>query len=451
MRHHRAVKFAEYLSTYAILHQIGLHPTVLVEKKDPSAGFGIFVRDACDAGTTILVLPSRRCASNSVLRIIGTPISFSPISCFISSTSTTSSSSCSSSSTTTTINEHHHHNTICTETLENGLISTLMNVPAKEWMEWCWRVSLEAHRSYSPFWGWLSALPSGKEMKEKTNDVARQCRLHYPSIAPHYEKGWNRFQEEMARAYSLLEPVTLTAPPATFFWAGLVLVSRGLRIPQSWRSPHHRHCRHHHSTSSSSFSSSSRVGKQSCTSPVLQECTASEMGSSSSPFPSPSSSKEARQQQQHQEVEIQEVQVNEEVDHQGELGVIPYIDLINGPDERGRSANARIEIALTPNELPEWYLSYLREEKEKEKYGGGRGTGSGSGGGQDEVGGNVNQFLSRLFDAHFCACVTLEKPLRPAEEVILDYSTFSSGRVSTGGALNEDEEVLLTRFLHFLY
>lgn len=400
MRHHRTAKFAEYLSTYAILHHIGLHPTVLLEKKDPSTGFGMFVRDACDAGTTLLVIPSKRCASNSVLHIIGTPISF-PF-------STPHSSSASSSSSTL-------------DTLEQGLLSTILNSSSREWIEWCWRISLESHRNTSPLWGWLRSLPSAAELRDQTDSLSRHCHLHYsPSMASHYKKGWHRVQEELAQAYSLLEPVTLTAPPSTFFWAGLILLSRGLRMPRSWLRQRRRRPRR--STSSSCNPAS--LPTPTTVSLSDGSATAFDVSSSSSNAVASPLEMEARELEREEEEE--------------ELGVVPFIDLINGPDERGRRPNARIEIAFGTHELPDWYLSDLREE-------GGR-----KGENRNAIR-DVDHFFSRLFDYHFCACVTLEKPLHPAEEVILDYSAFSSGLISTGGALTEEEDVLLTRFLKFLY
>lgn len=418
MRHHRSAKFAEYLSTYAILHYIGLHPTVVIEKKDSSAGYGVFVRDACDAGTTLLVVPSRRCASNSVLRILGTPVPF-PFSSPLPASRSNRTENASERSAREGMASGAAHPipssvplfssssaSALVDSLENGLISSFTQASAREWIEWCWRISLEAHRSCSPLWGWLSALPTSKEMGEKASEVSRQCSLHHLSIAPYYEKGWRRLQEEMTQAYALLEPETLTAPPPTFFWAGLQLLSRGVRLPCCWR-------RRRRGVVSSSDS--------------LPTPAAHPMPQMKCPEWSPD--------------EGDEENVGEE------LGIVPFVDLINGADERGREGNARIEIACVSEELPDWYMSFLQAEGGKKDRGGeGR---EGERWGRMNV--PVEMFLSRLFNYHFCVCVTLEKPLRPAEEVILDYHRFSSGALSTGGALTEVEDAQLTRFLKFLY
>lgn len=422
MRHHRSAKFAEYLSTYAILHYIGLHPTVVIEKKDSSAGFGVFVRDACDAGTTLLVVPSRRCASNSVLRIIGTPVPFpfsSPSATSGSIRTRNASAGCpvedakafgvapaSPSSLLSSSSSMSSSSTSVVDSLENGLISSFTQASPREWIEWCWRISLEAHRSCSPLWGWFSALPTAKDMQENAKEVSRQCSLYHRSIAPYYDKGWRRIQEEMTQAYAALEPETLTAPPPTFFWAGLLLLSRGVRLPCCWR-------RRRSDVLASLDSRPTPAGH---------------------PMPLMASGEWPQD-------EADKASVREE------LGIVPYVDLINGTDERGREGNARIDIACVSEELPDWYLTFLQEEGGKKVHGGeGR---EGERWGRMNV--PVETFLHRLFDYHFCVCVTLEKPLRPAEEVIFDYRRFSSGALSTGGALTEEEDGQLTRFLKFLY
>eukprot|EP00796_Vickermania_ingenoplastis_P004393 gene4393-3194_t len=205
MRSRRGAKFSEFLSTYAILNNIGLHPTALVERRDSAAGYGIFARDACDANTCLLVVPSNRCCSGSVLRAVGTPLHCDVLA-----------------------------HAEAWASLDGGLISYLTGAGAAAWAEWCWRVALERHRSYSPLWGWLAALPSLEELRGLADGAADHCRCHESRLAPPYARGRQRLEEELATAYALLEPVTLTPPPPSFLWAGLVLLTRGRVLPRCW-------------------------------------------------------------------------------------------------------------------------------------------------------------------------------------------------------------------------
>lgn len=355
MRHHRSAKFAEYLSTFAILQYIGLHDTVLIEKRDSSAGFGVFVRDACDAGTTLFAIPSRCCCSNSVLRAVGVPIGFHDI----------------------TSRPSHSNASLAEETssLNGGLFTYLCgsmeeDAPpsAARWVELCWRLSLEMHRSYSPLWGWLSAIPSHQDFSQLTAGAAATCRVAHPHLEKYWKQGEERIQKELAEAYAILEPRTLLAPPQSFFRACLTLLSRGLWIP----------------------------------------C--------------------CRRKETLWERELEKV----------ELGVVPYLDLINGEDDIGRAANARVEVALTIEDLPSWYVDFVHaEESRKDK--------SAAGSSQDS---SQRDYLSWLFQNHYCMCVALEKPLLPGEEVVLSYP---SPIVRTEGGLSENDDRRLSRLLRYFY
>lgn len=214
MRKHRAAKFAEYISTYAILNYIGLHDTVVFEKRNTGAGLGLYVRDACDAGTTLLVVPSRCVCSNSVLNAIGTPL---PLPASFSQSKNAREA------------ERWRE-------LDGGLMTFLTGSRcAAEWVELCWRMSLEQHRSYSPLWGWLNALPPLSELQELLTEAESKCRRQDAALLPHCRKSQEKIKSELAVAYSLLLPCTLTAPPPTFLWAGLVLLSRGMLVPRAWR------------------------------------------------------------------------------------------------------------------------------------------------------------------------------------------------------------------------
>lgn len=394
MRSHRPTKFSEFVSTYAILQNIGLHNTVVVERRDSHSGFGVFVRDACDSGTCLLVIPSRRFCSNSVLQAVGTPVRFHDALAQVPQAELVG----------------------LRQRLEGGLMahlcrnSELRRGDLPDWVEWCWRVSLESHRSFSPLWGWLQALPRLRDLRELTERAETTCRVEHPALLPHYTKAQQQIREELAAAYALLERVTITAPPTTFLWMGLVLLSRGQVLPRCWRHLNlpQTHC---HPSSPSSSSSSPSSSFSSSVNAVGVSTDDSASGS------------------RHDASDVETAEGPGREEPALELGVIPYADLLNGPDSSGRSPNAGLEVATDVEELPDWYVATVLEECRK------RGTCG-------------RTYLERLFRDHYCACVTLQKPLLPADEVITDYF---QPVVSTGGRLDEEQDIRLSRLLKYFY
>lgn len=336
MRSRRAAKFAEYISTYAIVQYVGVHDTTVVERKDPGTGVGVFVRDACDANTTLLVVPSRRFGTCSVLSAVGAPLNSDKLPL------------------------------VSLHPLDDGIVSYLSGATsAQEWVTWCWRLSLETFRSYSPLWGWLQMLPSSAEFAERMQAAEQQCAARYPPILPHYVKAKQRIEKEICSAYALLEPHVITPPLKVFQWATWVLLSRGVLCPVAWEA-----------TRRSSTEAAPR---------------------------SP------------------------------ELGVMPYVDLVNGGDSIGRSANSTIEVAATVADLPDWYTAWLRDEFLRKNRTNGAAL--------------ADDYLRWAFDYHYYACLTLTKPLLPAEEVILDYEL----PIVSTGTLSEGEDKILSRLLKYYY
>nr|CCC89974.1 unnamed protein product [Trypanosoma congolense IL3000] len=109
-----------------------------------------------------------------------------------------------------------------------------------------------------------------------------------------------------------------------------------------------------------------------------------------------------------------------------ELGVLPFIDLINGDDGVSRKRNARVEVAFEVGELPRWYLDEFLRESER------RGTD-----GEGE--------LRRLLDDHFFALVSLERDLAASEEVIMTYELPQW----SAGTLKSEDELRLGRLLRY--
>lgn len=334
MRSLRSAKFAEYVSTYALLNLIGIHDTVLIEKRDASVGHGVYVRDACDAGTTLLVIPAHRICSTAVLSHIGTKVRLR-----------------SAAWPTSKI-----------AALDSGMLSHLTNSPAAHgWMEWAWRVALEHHRSYSHWWGWLQSVPSTPECGAQVEAALAKCRTIHPSLTPYYQKARKRIAEETSTAYAILAVDNMMPTPEKFSWAVESLLSRGMRVPCAWGRP-------------------------------------------------PSSTVAA------------------------ELAVVPYVDLINGADEAGRAPNATVEVALGLEELPDWYTAWIVESHC-----------SRSSQGDDTKARSAA--LDRVLEQPFAMCVTLNRALQPAEEVILGYDI---PMISTG-VLSTSEDEVLSRLVKYGY
>jgi len=264
---------------------------------------------------------SRVMCSRSVLRAIGTPVEFPTVDAL--------------------------------REFDGGIISHLTGVGGEEWAEWSWRVSLESTRRTSPMWGWLSTLPDAAEFRDLQMLAERNCRLHHAHLVNAYHTSRQQIEKEAAAVYAALEKVTVTPPPHEFYWAVLIMLSRGRMFLRSWSD------------------------------------TVSE----------------------------------EEV--AAEIGVMPFMDLVNGPDGGNRRPNAHIEVAFSSKEVPDWYSNWLKDEHHTAG----------------------EEYLRDLFPAHYCSCLTLTRPLLPAEEIVLDYDL---PLISTGST-TEADSVFLTRFLKYLY
>lgn len=373
MRARRSAKFAEYLSTYAILEHIGIHPTTLIEKRDAAVGVGVYVRDACDAGTVLLAVPSRRFSADSVLAKVGLQCQFTdpwkPLTALPSSTP------CFPESPTVPSTSR--------EDIERGIVSFLTG--SAQWPELAWRLALERHRSVSPLWGWLQSLPSPEEFQDQTEAAERHCRVHYTMLLPYYLKGRQRIEAETHAAYRQLRCANVLPSYATFRWAVEVLLSRGLLVPLAW--PAHRR-----RTTACSLSASS-----------LSEGE-SELGDT---LPAEGCGED--------EAAL-------------ELAVVPFVDLVNAPDEAGRVANAHLEVAATVDELP----VFFREEA----------MAAAAAKGRDGL-----AELAALLTTHYYLCLTLQTPLRASEEVIVEWDI----PVLTTGVLQSAEDQLVSRLLKYKY
>lgn len=357
MRARRSAKFAEYLSTYAILEHIGIHPTTLIEKRDAGVGMGVYVRDACDAGTALLAVPSKRFCTNSVLSRVGLKTAFrDPWTAQAAGASVAPAD----------------------PSVQEGLLAFLVGSP--QWAELAWRLALEQHRSVSPLWGWLQSLPSMEAFTDQRDSAERHCRVHYPMLLPYYRKARQRIDAETAAAYAALRPDNLLPCFDRFTWAVEVLLSRSRLLPTAW--------------------------------PATQ-CASR----------GPSSS--------HDEVTGEDGDDGAALLNDGlECGVVPFLDLVNGPDNIGRVVNADIEVATSLNTLPR----FLRDELVADAVARGRGDAA-------------LAELERLLEAHYFLCLTLRQPLRATEEVVLDWPL----PVLTTGVLDASDDAVLSRLLKYMY
>ncbi|KAG5494109.1 hypothetical protein JKF63_01944 [Porcisia hertigi] len=356
MRARRSSKFAEYLSTYAILEGVGIHPTTLIEKRDAAVGVGVYVRDACDAGTSLLAVPSKRICSESVLSRVGLKTSFcSPW--------------------------HSDRNGSLTASpgppceVQDGIVAFLTGTA--QWPELAWRLALEKHRSVSPLWGWLQSLPSMEELTDRKNAAERQCRVHHAMLLPYYLKGRRRIQEETSAAYSQLRDNNILPCFDHFVWAVDVVLSRGLLVPTAW---------------------AVRAG-----------------------MPSSSSRDDDSAKEDSDSLSASSV----------ECGVVPFLDLVNAPDAVGRAVNADIEMATSLESLPQFFKDDLVAAAVDKGHSGNDRL--------DEV--------ERLLKSHYYLCLTLRKPLRASEEVILDWQV----PVLTTGVLTSADDAIISRFLKYMF
>ncbi|RNF27242.1 uncharacterized protein Tco025E_00550 [Trypanosoma conorhini] len=324
MRGQRAAKFAEYTATYAILKRLGLHDTVLIEKRDASVGYGVFVKDACDAGTPLLVVPSRRACAVTTLERLGANLRMVEAGALQK-----------------------------LQRLDDGALARLLGCTAGQWARLAWRLAIERQRALSPWWGWLSVLPSSPSFKTMEEGCERLCRLHHTALLPYLTDARRRIEDEVRAAHAIFSEENVVPSLPYFRGAVEVILSRAQHLPLCW---------------------TTAPGD-----PV-------------------------------------------------ELGILPFIDLINGDDGVDRRRNAAVEVAFAVEELPSWYRSWFVQESER--------------GGVDG-----EKELQRLMEEHFFAVVVLERGLLAAEEVILEYELQPWGT----GSLSPAEELLLGRLLRYFF
>ncbi|ORC93792.1 uncharacterized protein TM35_000016690 [Trypanosoma theileri] len=324
MRGQRSAKFAEYTATYAILKRLGIHDTVLIEKRDASVGYGIFVKDACDAGTPLIVVPSRQVCSVTTLDKLGANIKM--MKC---------------------------RDLEKLQALNNGVVSKLLGCKAEQWVTLAWRLSIEQQRALSPWWGWLNVLPDAQAFKTIEEESERKCRLHHTSLLPYLVHARCGIEREVTAVYEMLGKENIMASPSYFRNAVNVILSRAQHLPKCWTT------------------------------------------AEGDPI---------------------------------ELGIIPFIDLINIHDGVDRKRNASLEVAFAFEELPEWYRSWFIQELEPRGIDG-------------------EKELHRLIEEHYFALLVLEQDLTASEEVILQCEL----EPWETGTLSSQEELLLGRLLRYFF
>lgn len=219
-RNFRSSKFAEYLSTYAIANRVGLHPTTLIEMRDATRGMGIFARDACDEGTTLIVVPSTvvLTSSNMLKRGVAADFSrFADVADRLNRPQVEGSSLC----------------------LRGVLTALLGNIPESHWIPFAARLAIELSARHSPWWGWLSSVPSwdGQGQAER---LASKSRL--VSIAPRSGAAYltleAKLNQDIEMAHQLISKGAddggwIVPTIETFRWACYLLLSRCIVLPRN--------------------------------------------------------------------------------------------------------------------------------------------------------------------------------------------------------------------------
>jgi hypothetical protein len=195
----RGAKFSEYLSTYALLNKVGIHPTAVLERRQAVEGYGWFVRDACDAGTVLCVLPLSHAVTAANGNAAGAPLLLQPFSC-----------------------------------PRGEVLPSLLQCGG--WPELAWRIALEDGAQSSPlWWGWLGSLPDAAMFQQQRAMCLQHCRAS-PALVylvPHVEHLIRIMRSEVAAAYDAAASSQSIAPPfARFEWASEVVLSRALLFPK---------------------------------------------------------------------------------------------------------------------------------------------------------------------------------------------------------------------------
>jgi hypothetical protein len=212
-RNFRSAKFAEYLSTFALLHQIHLHPTLLIEKRDPSRGYGMYARDAVDAGTTMVVLPRRSLMTSSALDTFGVGLSGQSLQYALRSA------------------------TDGTSPLRERFAATdllLMGVAPETWIVFAWQLSIELSARHSFWWGWLSSVPSLADLVEQEQAAHLASRAVAPHLVGQMATIRTALKQELDDAYSsFVVPHAVAVPTReSFYWAARLVLTRSIVAPR---------------------------------------------------------------------------------------------------------------------------------------------------------------------------------------------------------------------------
>lgn len=206
-RNFRSAKFAEYLSTFALIHQIHLHPTLLIEKRDPSRGYGMYVRDAVDAGTTMVVLPRRSLMTSTSVDTFGVGLS--------------------------RLSLENALQNISVRDRFPAMNLLLMGVSPVSWIVLAWQLSVELSARHSFWWGWLSSVPSLPDLNELEHAAHAASRVVAPQLAGQMATIRSALQKEVDDAFtSIVAPHAAVVPTIdTFRWAVRLVLTRSIVVP----------------------------------------------------------------------------------------------------------------------------------------------------------------------------------------------------------------------------
>eukprot|EP00758_Cryptobia_borreli_P010420 Tbor_TRINITY_DN5565_c0_g1::TRINITY_DN5565_c0_g1_i1::g.13599::m.13599 len=188
-----SASFSKHISIFARKRNLALHDTLLLERRG-TKGVGLYVRDACDSGTSLLVIPNSGIVSSHSVTSSSFPFYFAG-------------------------NE------------TPGIIASLLGCKNNsEWVELSWRIALEKCNSQSTWWGWLDSLPSEVDFHDDIQNTVRCARAHFPFLVSGFMGASEKIEAEIEEAYDDISESCVVPSLNRFKWATRVVLSRSSRV-----------------------------------------------------------------------------------------------------------------------------------------------------------------------------------------------------------------------------
>ena len=196
------------VSLYAASRGIGLHPALLIESRDPTkAGDQLFLKEACDEGTHLLIVPASAAITADSLRLLGP------------------------------------------KTLVNGggaltiaqpkCIPHLLSDSTSSWLCLAWRLAIERCSPITRQWGWMGLLPTRNSLADETRYTASTILSAKPDLLQHWSQSMQFYQREVKRVHEAMIEASecsgspcLIPPLSQFEWALSIVIRRAAVVLQ---------------------------------------------------------------------------------------------------------------------------------------------------------------------------------------------------------------------------